>query len=92
MQHIIKAHLLTASHFLISGDPQAALNEAKAGLLHTVSYKHELLRVELLAVLARIRLAWPDQPRAIQAAREALDLATHPDCQYAWGKAEAAQV
>jgi hypothetical protein len=24
--------------------------------------------------------------------REAFDLATHPDCQYAWGEADAAQV
>jgi tetratricopeptide (TPR) repeat protein len=42
--------------------------------------------------MARIRLAWPDPPKAIQAAREALDLAAHPDCQYAWGEADAAQV
>ena len=36
-------------------------------------------------------LAWPDPARAIQAAREALDLARHPDCGYAWGEADAAQ-
>jgi hypothetical protein len=30
--------------------------------------------------------------RTIQAAREALDLTTHPECQYAWGEADAAQV
>ena len=41
--------------------------------------------------MARIRLTWPDAPKAIQAAREALDLAAHPDCQYAWGEADAAQ-
>ena len=38
------------------------------------------------------RLAWSDPPKAIQAAREALDLAADPDCQYAWGEADAAQV
>ena len=42
--------------------------------------------------LARIRLGWPDPLKAIQAAREALGLATHPDCQYAWGEADATQV
>lgn len=91
MEFIIEAHLLTARHLLASGDPQAALGEAEAGLLHAVSCGYGLLRIELLIAVARIRLAWPDAPRAIQAAREALDLAAHPDCQYAWGEADAAQ-
>lgn len=92
MQFIIEAHLLTARHLLASGDPQAALGEAESGLLHAVSCGYGLLRVELLVALARIRLAWPDAPKAIQAAREALDLAADPECQYAWGEADAAQV
>lgn len=91
MQHIIEAHLLTARHLLAKGDPQAALGEAEAGLLHAVSCGYGLLRIELLIAVARIRLAWPDAPRAMQAAREALDLAAHPDCQYARGEADAAQ-
>jgi tetratricopeptide (TPR) repeat protein len=61
-------------------------------LLHATSCGFELLRIELLVALARIRLAWPDPPQAIQAARQALDLAAHPDCGYAWGEADAAQV
>src|SRR4051794_35769930 len=56
-----------------------------------VACGYGLLRIELLVALARIRLAWPDPPKAIQAAREALDLAAHPDCGYAWGEADAAQ-
>ncbi len=92
MHYIIEAHLLTARHFLASGDPQAALGEAEAGLLHAISCGYGLLRIELLVAMARIRLAWPDPPKAIQAAREALDLAADPDCQYAWGEADAAQV
>src|SRR6185295_20030820 len=92
MQYIIEAHLLTARHLLASGDTQAALGEAETGLLHAVSCGYGLLRIELLVVMARIRLAWPDAPKAIQAAREALDLSSHPDCQYAWGEADAAQV
>jgi tetratricopeptide (TPR) repeat protein len=91
MKYIIEAHLLTARHLLTTGDPQSALGEAEAGLLHAVSCGYGLLRIELLIALARIRLAWPDPPRAIQAAREALDLASHPDCRYAWGEADAAQ-
>jgi tetratricopeptide (TPR) repeat protein len=92
MQYIIEAHLLTARHLLSSGDPQAALGEVESGLLHAVACGYGLLRIELLVALARIRLVWPDAPKAIQAAREALDLATHPDCKYAWGEADAAQV
>jgi hypothetical protein len=61
------------------------------GLLHAVSCGYGLLRIELLVVMSRIHLAWPDAPKAIQAAREALDLAIHPECQYAWGEADAAQ-
>jgi len=92
MQYIIEAHLLTARHLLARGDTQAALGEADTGLLHAVACGYGLLRIELLVALARIRLAWPDPPKAIQAAREALDLAAHPDCGYAWGEADAAQV
>jgi tetratricopeptide (TPR) repeat protein len=91
MQFTIEAHLLTARHLLSRGDTQAALGEAETGLLHAVACGYGLLRIELLVALARIRLAWPDPPKAIQAAREALDLAAHPDCGYAWGEADAAQ-
>lgn len=92
MEQIIQVHLLTARHLLASGDVQGARGEAETGLLHAVACGYGLLRIELLVAMARIRLAWPDAPKAIQAAREALDLATHPDCQYAWGEADAAQV
>ncbi len=91
MQWIIEAHLLAARHLLACGDTQAALGEAETGLLHAVTCGYGLLRIELLIALARIRLAWPDAPKAIQASREALDLAAHPDCGYAWGEADAAQ-
>ncbi len=92
MEWIITAHLLSARHLLARGDAQAALGEAETGLLHAVACGFGLLRIELLVVLARIRLAWPDPPQAVQAAREALDLAADPDCGYAWGEADAAQV
>jgi tetratricopeptide (TPR) repeat protein len=92
MGSIIEAHLLTALHLLASGDPQAALGEVETGLLHAVSCGYGLLRIELLVAMARIRLAWPDPRKAIRAARKALDLAAHPECRYAWGEADAAQV
>jgi tetratricopeptide (TPR) repeat protein len=92
MRMIIQAHLLAARHQLIRGDTQAALGEAEIGLLNATTCGYGLLRIELLVAVAQIRLAWPDPPQAIQAAREALDLASHPDCGYAWGEADAAQV
>lgn len=92
MHYIIEAHLLSARHILACGDTQTALGEAEAGLLHANSCGYGLLRIELLVALARIRLAWPDPAGAIQAARQALDLATQPGCGYAWGEADAAQV
>jgi tetratricopeptide (TPR) repeat protein len=92
MERIIEAHLLAARHQLARGDIQAALGEAETGLLHAATCGYRLLQIELLVALARIRLAWPDPAKAIQSAREALDLATRPECQYAWGEAHAAQV
>lgn len=92
MEGVIEAHLLAARHLLARGDAQSALGEAETGLLHAEACGFGLLRIELLVTLARIRLAWPDPLKAIQAAREALDLAAHPDCGYAWGEADAAQV
>jgi tetratricopeptide (TPR) repeat protein len=91
MEFIVEAHLLAARQQLVRGDPQAALAEADSGLLHAVSCGYGLLQIELLVALARIRLAWPGPPQAIQAAREALDLAADPACAYAWGEADAAQ-
>ncbi len=92
MRHIIEAHDLDARHLLASGDLQGALGEAKVGLQHASSCGYGLRRIELLVTLARIRLAWPDPAKAIQAARAALDLASHEECRYAWGEADAAHV
>jgi tetratricopeptide (TPR) repeat protein len=91
MEWIITAHLLTAQHALAMGDLQAALSEAELGLLHAETCGYGLLRIELLIVLAHICQAWPDPHAAIQAARQALDLATAPECGYAWGEADAYQ-
>jgi tetratricopeptide (TPR) repeat protein len=91
MEWIITAHLLAARHALAIGDNQAALAEVKLGLLHAETCGFGLLRIELLIALARLRLAWPDPPAAIQAARQAMDLAAAPTCGFAWGEADAAQ-
>jgi hypothetical protein len=71
---------------------EAALREADSGLLHAVSCTYAVHCIDLLIVLSQIHLTWPNPAKVIQAAREALDLATHPDSQYNWGEADAAQV
>ncbi|MCC7377013.1 MAG: DUF4062 domain-containing protein [Verrucomicrobiales bacterium] len=92
MIYIIEAHLLTGRYLLSKGETQAAAGEVEAGLIHAVACEYRLLQIELMVTMARVRLAWPDPPQAIQAARQALDLATAPECGFAWGEAEAAQV
>ena len=92
MEYIIEAHLLAARHLVTGSDLQGALGEAETGLLHATACGYGLLHIELLVSLAQIKLAWPDPPGAIQAAREALDLAARRECRYAWGEANAAQV
>ncbi len=92
MRLIIEARDVAALHLLASGDLQGALGEAETGRQHAISCGYGLLHIELLVTLARIRLAWPDSATAVQAAREALDLASHEDCRYAWGEADAAHV
>jgi tetratricopeptide (TPR) repeat protein len=91
MELIITAHLLAARHYLATGDSQSAWAEAELGVLHAETCGYGLLRIELLIAQARIRLVWPDPPASIQAARHALDLATAPECGYAWGEADAVQ-
>ena len=91
MQWVVNGHLLSARYFLANGNNMASLAEAELGLLHAETCGYSLLRIELLIALARIRLAWPDPSAAIHAARLALDLATAPECGFAWGEADAAQ-
>ena len=92
LEPIIEAHLLTARHSLATGDVQSGIAEAESGLLHAVTAGYGLLRIELLIALARLRLKASDAAGARTAAREALDLAAHVDCQFAWGEADALQV
>ena len=92
VQYIVEAHLLSARHLCAAGDLQNALGEAEAGLLHAASCGYRLLQVELLVILGRIYVAWPDPHRALRAAQQAHDLASAYGCGYAWGAADAAHV
>jgi hypothetical protein len=92
MNLILEAHELAARSALARGDLYTARAEADGGLRQARLCGYRLRQINLLVTLSAIDLAWPDALKAIQAAREALDLAAHPDCQYAWGEADAAQV
>lgn len=90
MQAILEAHNLAARAAFARGDLAAAHAEAEDGLRQARLCRYGLHVIELLITLSAIDLAWPDPARALASAREALDLATAPDCQYAWGEADAA--
>jgi hypothetical protein len=66
-----------------------ARSEAEAGihLADTCGFGH--YSIELRLALARVLLEAGDSQAALQRARETLDLSMHPDCQYAWGEADA---
>ena len=90
MQWILEAHDLAARAALTRGDLHGARAEADDGLRQARLCGYRLRQIELLVTLSAIDLAWPDAGRALAAAREALDLATAPECKYAWGEADAA--
>jgi tetratricopeptide (TPR) repeat protein len=90
MEWILEAHCLAARAALTRGDLYGARAEADDGLRQARLCGYRLRQIELLVTLSAIELAWPDAGRALGTAREALDLATAPECKYAWGEADAA--
>jgi tetratricopeptide (TPR) repeat protein len=87
---IVEAHDLAARAALARGDLPTARAETHDGLRQARLCGYRLLHIELLTTLSAIELAWPDANKALAAAREALDLATAPECKDAWGEADAA--
>jgi tetratricopeptide (TPR) repeat protein len=90
MEWILEAHDLAARAALVRGDLAGARAEADDGLRQARLCGYRLRLIELLAKSSAIDLAWPDAGRAFAGAREALNLATAPECGYAWGEADAA--
>lgn len=89
---IIEEHWIAADLARRRGDLHGALAEAQAGLDHAEAFGFGLLHIQMLTLLSRIHLAWPDAGTALQHARRALELATAPECSYAWGEADAAHL
>jgi tetratricopeptide (TPR) repeat protein len=70
------------------GDYRQAITEAEAGILLADTCGFGKYSIELRVALAETLLAAGDARKALQNACNALDRSEHPDCQYAWGKAD----
>lgn len=66
-----------------------ARSEAEAGILLADTHGYGHHAIELRLALARIHLDADDAAAALKRAREALERSCHPECQYAWGEADA---
>jgi tetratricopeptide (TPR) repeat protein len=70
------------------GDYPQAIAEAEAGILLADTCGFGKYSIDIRLALAETLLAAGDARKALQNARAALDRSEHPDCQYAWGKAD----
>jgi tetratricopeptide (TPR) repeat protein len=70
------------------GDYPQSISEAEAGILLADTCGFGKHSIEIRLALSEALLAAGDARKALQNAREALDRSEHPDCQYAWGKAD----
>jgi len=70
------------------GDYPQSIAEGEAGILLADTCGYGKHSIDIRLALAETYLAAGDPRKALQNAREALDRSEHPDCQYAWGKAD----
>ncbi len=70
------------------GDYPQAIAEAEAGILLADTCGFGKFSIDIRLALAETYLAAGDARKALQNARNALDRSEHPDCQYAWGRAD----
>jgi tetratricopeptide (TPR) repeat protein len=70
------------------GDYTQAIAEADAGILLADTCGFGKYSIDIRLALAETYLAAGDARKALQNARNALDRSEHPDCQYAWGRAD----
>lgn len=70
------------------GDFGAAIKEGEAGILLADTCGFGRFSIDLRLILAETLLAAGEFRSALQSARSALERSEHPDCQYAWGKAD----
>jgi tetratricopeptide (TPR) repeat protein len=80
-------HAACELHLHLGNYPQS-IAEAEAGILLADTCGFGWWSIDLRIVLAETFLAAGDPRKTLQSARNALDRSEHPDCQYAWGKAD----
>jgi hypothetical protein len=89
VEHLCLLHLVRARAARSAGEPEAARHAVTEGIHLARQCGLGLYQVELLCEQAEQSLAAGDAAAAEAAAREALELASSPDCQFAGGAAEA---
>jgi tetratricopeptide (TPR) repeat protein len=70
------------------GDFPQSIAEGEAGILLADTCGFGWHSIDIRLALAEAYLAAGDARKALQNARNALDRSEHPDCQYAWGRAD----
>lgn len=86
------AHLLAAEIFSSEGDHAMARAEAESGLHLADTCGFGRYSIELRVALARALLEAGEAIGALQRAEQALERSSHPECQYAWGEADALHI
>ena len=89
VEHLCVYHLVRARIAFRAQDFQAAQLAVKEGLHLARRCGLRLYLVELLSLRAELFLNEPQPSAAEKVAREALALASAPECQFQWGTAEA---
>jgi hypothetical protein len=91
VEHLCVFHLVRARIAMRSRDAAVARNAVDEGLHLARRCGLGLYQIELLAVNAELLLSESQAVAAEQSAREALRLASSPECQFRWGTVEAGE-
>jgi hypothetical protein len=92
MEVTLGAHVVASAIALAEGDAPTAIAEATEGLPVADHWGWGLHAIDLRVARARARLAAGQPREALQDARAAYDAAVDPECDYAWGVADAAHL
>jgi tetratricopeptide (TPR) repeat protein len=86
---VLRCHQVAAEAALAEQSPEQAVREAEAGVHLADSCGFGHYAIELRLGLSRAHLDAGDAASALKHACEALERSTDPECQYAWGEADA---
>jgi hypothetical protein len=92
MEHLCLYHLVRARIEMKADEVQSAQLDVEAGLHIARDCQLRLDHVELLCVQAELHYRGSQPSAAERSAREAVQLALAPECQFLWGAAEASHL